>query len=166
MTTVERIAIARDFLLRETPLKADCGRLCGNACCLPDADGHGGMLLFPGEEAFYRPASEWAAITQSDWVVMGRPLLLLTCQGHCPRNERPLACRIFPLVPLWKEGKLCVSLDVRAWPLCPLMPHGMEGLSKGFIEKTSAAMSLLREDPLCRAYIIELSTHLDAYRRF
>ena len=34
-----------------TPLKSDCGALCGAACCQADEDGQGGMYLFPGEEA-------------------------------------------------------------------------------------------------------------------
>ena len=33
-----------------TPLKADCGKLCGKSCCKGD---DGGMYLFPGEEKVF-----------------------------------------------------------------------------------------------------------------
>ncbi len=39
---------AFDILGELTPLKADCGRLCGGACCKGDAQT--GMRLFPFEE--------------------------------------------------------------------------------------------------------------------
>ena len=37
-----------------TPLKSNCGKLCGAACCESDETGENGMLLFPYEEWFYR----------------------------------------------------------------------------------------------------------------
>lgn len=45
---------ARELLLSLTPLNHDCGMLCGQACCAPDEEGQGGMMLFPGESALYR----------------------------------------------------------------------------------------------------------------
>ena len=30
-----------------TPLKSNCGKLCGAACCESDETGENGMLLFP-----------------------------------------------------------------------------------------------------------------------
>ena len=55
----------RDVLLRayaiigdKTPMLTDCGLMCGAACCQPDEDGQGGMLLFPGEEGLYDPLPE------------------------------------------------------------------------------------------------------------
>ena len=45
---------ARGALADLTPLKRDCARLCGAACCQPDETGLNGMLLFPYEDAFYR----------------------------------------------------------------------------------------------------------------
>ena len=43
------VLTARALLSNLTPLKSDCGRLCGGACC--QGDDATGMLLFPGEEA-------------------------------------------------------------------------------------------------------------------
>jgi hypothetical protein len=166
MTAPERILAARALLQDITPLKADCGRRCGAACCQPDADGQGGMLLFPGEEALYDPVPPWATITESPIVIEGRPLLFLTCQGHCPREARPLACRIFPLTPAIQEGKPTVQLDVRAWPVCPLMPHGLNALSQPFVFAARAACELLCEEPTARAYIQWLTDTLTDYGRF
>ena len=55
MDALEAVIRARDLLSDVTPLKTDCGRICGGACCQPDEDGQGGMLLFPGEEGLYDP---------------------------------------------------------------------------------------------------------------
>ena len=47
MQPLEAVMEARKLLSQVTPLKRDCGRYCGGACCEPDEDGQGGMLLFP-----------------------------------------------------------------------------------------------------------------------
>lgn len=165
MPQTDTIHAARALLETVTPLQRDCGLACAAACCRPDADGQGGMLLFPGEEALYTPAPDWAAVTDSGIKALGRPLLFLTCDGHCPRSNRPLACRIFPLTPLAEEGGgVTVALDVRAWPVCPLMPHGVGGLSRTFVAAAAAASSLLWADEACRAYIRLLTERLSLYR--
>lgn len=164
MTNVDRIRAARAMLRAVTPLSGDCGRRCGGACCKPDEAGNGGMLLFPGEAALYRPAPPWARLEASDVAVMDRPLVMLTCQGECPRDERPLACRIFPLTPLVDaRGEVRVALDVRAWPICPLMAHGM-GLSRAFAAACLDAMRLVCQDAEALAYARVLTRLQDAYR--
>ncbi|MFZ5651668.1 MAG: hypothetical protein ACOY4I_12535 [Bacillota bacterium] len=40
-----------------TPLKHDCGRLCGKKCCSVQEEGKG-IYLFPGEESMYRAGGE------------------------------------------------------------------------------------------------------------
>ena len=64
----------------KTPLKKDCGLLCGGACC--KGDENTGMLLFPGEETTLN-------IIEKDGV------RLAVCEGKCKREERPLSCMIF-----------------------------------------------------------------------
>ena len=49
MSSLNTVLAARDLLRELTPLKTDCGRLCGGACC--EGDEETGMLLFPGEDA-------------------------------------------------------------------------------------------------------------------
>ena len=44
---------AREKLKELTPLKADCGRVCGARCCAPLEGEETGMLLFPGEAEAY-----------------------------------------------------------------------------------------------------------------
>ena len=144
---------ARARLLDPTPLARDCGRLCGAACCQTDEQGRGGMLLFPGEAALYEgrmPAG--FAIHPDDSVLPGGTLL--TCSGTCQREDRPLACRVFPLVMrLAEAGEPRLALDPRAWPICPLMPSGMAGLSSGFVEAAEDAARTLAQVPEFRAFL-------------
>jgi hypothetical protein len=44
---------ARELLADVTPLKTDCGKVCGAKCCRSLEDEETGMLLFPGEEEAY-----------------------------------------------------------------------------------------------------------------
>lgn len=160
------ILTARECLLDVTPLKGDCGRRCGAACCRPDEEGQGGMILFPGEETLYTPTPEWAVITESRFTVSGKPLSLLTCEGRCERGNRPLSCRIFPLTPVLGPEGVGVTLDVRAWPVCPLLAYGQKALSPVFIQAVRAAMDILWEDARCREYIIQLTELLKSYQTF
>ena len=166
MTHTDRIQAARNLLVNITPLKADCGKRCGAACCQPDESGQGGMLLFPGEEALYPDGPEWATITDSGLRAQDNPVYFFTCKGTCPREERPLSCRIFPLTPVVKDGALSIDLDVRAWPVCPLMTYGIQGFSREFTAAVHAAMHLLWEDDACRAYFHLLTEQLAAFQSF
>ena len=143
------LAGAREKLAAVTPLARDCGALCGAACCAPDEDGRGGMLLFPGEEAYYRTLPPGFRLAQT---AQG---LLLTCEGSCERETRPLACRVFPLMFVYEDGKADVRLDPRAWPLCPLMPSGMAGLRSAFVCAAREAAHLLCGSPETREFIME-----------
>lgn len=143
----EALAGAREKLAAVTPLTRDCGALCGARCCAPDEDGRGGMLLFPGEETYYKTLPRGFAITRA----AEGPLL--TCGGTCAREERPLACRVFPLMFALEGGVPGVRPDPRAWPLCPLMPSGMPGLLAGFVQAAREAAQLLCASPEHRAFI-------------
>lgn len=153
MDALER---ARELLRDVTPLKTDCGRLCGAACCQADTEGENGMLLFPGEEKYYENA-DWCRL-----IPCGSTKLLV-CSGHCPREHRPLACRMFPLVTL-PGGK--AALDVRAWPVCPLMPSGRRGLREDFLQAVKEAARLLSEDATQAAFLEELKAITDRYKTF
>jgi hypothetical protein len=148
---------ARELLLEVTPLKADCGRLCGAACCASAAGQDSGMLLYPDEAALYDPAPAWARVQPIDlaidWVIDSKPTPLLVCDGTCPRADRPLACRVFPLTARARGAGFAVELDPRAWAVCPLMPHGLAGLDPAFVAAARAAFALLWERPAYRAYL-------------
>ena len=141
----------------------DCGALCGAACCQPDADGQGGVHLFPGEEAQNDPLPEGFTLTADDGVMPG--MRLLTCVGSCRRDQRPLACRMFPLTPVLiaSEGKeqLRVRVDPRAFAVCPLSASGVRGMDAAF---GRAVLEAARTLCLCgehRAYIRALSAYFE-----
>ncbi len=150
---------ARDLLEGVTPLAFDCGRRCSAACC--QGGGEDGMLLFPGEERYYAGCS-WARIMEDR---LGKRLV---CRGMCQRENRPLACRIFPLVIRMsgqEEGRLKANIimDVRAWPVCPLMQSGKKGLKDAFVSAVrQVAKHLLQEDKH-RVFLSLLARELNGY---
>ena len=75
---------AREKLNSITPLKRDCGRVCGSRCCDSLEGEETGMLLFPGEDMLYRDREGWT-IRQTP----AGPMVI--CPGTCSREDRPLA---------------------------------------------------------------------------
>lgn len=143
---LRRLAAARSAVADVTPLVQDCGRLCRGACCQADESGENGMLLFPFEERLYRkPIHDFPfALKPDDTLCKGG--FRLVCQGHCPREHRPLACRIFPLrvqVSVDEQrGEPCVAaeIDPRAWALCPLPEAGgMRAMRAEFTDAVAEA---------------------------
>lgn len=153
MDALQAVAEARTLLENVTPLNGDCGRFCGGACCLPDEDGQGGMLLFPGEEALYREMPQGFAVSPDDSVVPGGRLI--TCAGTCERSARPLSCRLFPLLPV-PGGAV---MDQRGWPVCPLMEHGRRGLKNEFVQAVKAAGDILYACPEHAAFLAALHAY-------
>ncbi|MDD2561879.1 MAG: hypothetical protein PHG11_06095 [Eubacteriales bacterium] len=159
-TTFGALEKARALLSNPTPLHQDCGHLCGASCCRGEgAENRGGMLLYPGEETLYVPLPEGFAITRDTSVMPeGR---LLTCRGSCFREDRPLACRLFPLAVFLEEGgEPTLALDPRAWPVCPLMPSGMDGLSPEFVGAAAEAAQVLAGAPGTREFLIRQTAHI------
>ena len=145
-----------------TPTKGDCGKKCGAVCC-EDSDEGTGMYLYPGEERMLFPCPKWAEIEPSGFFYDGKEALILSCQGKCARALRPLACRIFPLVPYIKEGeRMKIIYDPRATAMCPLSP--ME-LTPAFIQNVTRAMHAVIKLREGRAFIEEQSRLIDEYVR-
>lgn len=140
-----------------TPLKGDCGALCGAACCAPDEDGQGAVQLFPGERALIG-AVGWARFEEADAGVT------LVCEGHCERAKRPLGCRIFPLTPVRRGGAWDVRLDRRAWAMCPLMGSGIMGLAPDFVEAAREAVRMLAADAEIEPFLRAWARRERAYR--
>ena len=144
---------ARGLLEDVTPLALDCGRFCAAACC--QGDDETGMLLFPGEETLYE-ACDFGEVMEAEYALAGRPARLFVCRGTCPRASRPLACRLFPLLPRLKDGAASVAMDHRAACVCPLHSSGVQGLSPAFVQAAQEAAEALLADPACRAWLQDL----------
>ena len=154
MSAPDAVLAARELLADVTPLKADCGRLCGGACC--QGDETTGMLLFPGEETLYKGCA-FARVIPADFSLGGRDALLLVCSGGCPRGERPLACRLFPLfLSFGADGRTHVRMDTRAGEVCPLCDYGLSALDPAFRDAARAAYDHLLRDEACAAYLRDL----------
>ena len=136
-----------------TPLRADCGLLCGGACCKGDETT--GMLLFPHEESVLSVKETEA----------GR---LAVCDGTCDRAQRPLACRIFPFFPTIDEkGRIFVEVDHRAARLCPMIAHSDELVfDPRFFRAVKRVGKLLAKDEECRAFLVRSTEEIDMYARF
>ena len=123
---------ARALLVEVTPLKRDCGRICGARCCASLEGEETGMLLFPGEEDLYEDMEGWRIVPA------GKELLLI-CPGECNRKDRPLACRMFPLLPITKDDDVDVRTDERSRAVCPLARQGRRGMDPAFVEAVREA---------------------------
>ena len=133
------VSAAREKLDRLTPLKKDCGRICGARCCRSLEGEETGMLLFPGEAEAYAGRTGWEVCSTA------RGDLLL-CPGACDRAERPLSCRLFPLLPLIGDGgKIRVVTDERARAVCPLARQGKTAMDPAFIEAVREAGEILAQ---------------------
>lgn len=151
MTQEQILIAAREELMRETPLRSDCGRLCGGACCQGDDDE--GMLLFPGEDLLCKKTHGDFHIRALDYAIGLTQAQLITCQGSCERDERPLACRLFPLLCRFRGERAVLVLDPRARMTCPLCDYGLSGLSSDFIAAAQRAIDLLMQDEACKAHL-------------
>ena len=143
----------------KTPMLNDCGLLCGAACCRPDADGQGGVHLFPGERALLADCG-WGRVCPATLAPM------LVCEGSCARERRPLGCRIFPLTPVrGKGGRWTVRMDARARAMCPLSSSGISGLDPAFVRAARDALRIVAEDPEGDAFLERWHALEEEYRK-
>lgn len=166
MTVLEAVIRSRELLDPLTPLKRDCGRLCAAACCQPDEDGQGGMLLFPGEAQLYSGSAY--ALSVDHAVLPG--MQLLTCSGTCKRSDRPLSCRMFPLTPIieMRDGHdvLRVLIDPRAFSVCPLCESGIRSMDPAFVSAVRECAKLLCRHEEHRAYFRALGAYFARLRNW
>ena len=147
---------AHELLRRETPLDADCGRLCGRACC--KGDGLTGMDLLPGEAELLAGAGFSILPSRGN---QGFPVLV--CGSRCERNTRPFACRIYPLYPLVTDGgkgpRVSVIYDPRAGNACPLAADKAR-LNRNFVTAVRRAAKYLLQDEETLAYMLAASSDI------
>lgn len=153
-----------------TPIPADCGKLCGKACCKGDDSG---MLLFPGEESVYELFEpEWAKIENTDMTYTHEgkeyPVKILFCNGDCDRFVRPLSCRIFPLTPyINKDDKLEIITDPRAKGICKLAKLlDLEEYDEEFVKNIKRTFNLLLKNKRVLSFMKMYSEYIDDYKRF
>lgn len=152
-----------------TPIPADCGKLCSNACCRGD---DAGMLLFPGEQEVYKLLNpDWIALEKSGFSYKYKEksyhLPLALCSGRCDRYQRPLACRIFPLTPVLENDSLCIITDPRAYPVCPLSSAmRLDDFDRRFVKKVYRAFSLLLRNEQFAAFMKAYSDYINEFRKF
>ncbi|MDF9408624.1 hypothetical protein L7E55_09690 [Pelotomaculum isophthalicicum JI] len=142
-----------------TPLAVNCGLLCGSACCTEWEQG-AGIYLLPGEEGMFSGLEEWLVREERSTGEYG---VIIRCNGTCPRERRPFACRTFPVTPyLSPEGKLELRLDEAAVLLCPLVKAGdIRILEKRFLMRTRLAWEELLREPQIRKNIEWKSRQVD-----
>lgn len=153
-----------------TPIPADCGRLCGRACCQGTDCG---MYLFPGEKkVFDLLEPDWVRIADTDFEYtynnQKKTLSIAFCSGRCDRFQRPLACRIFPLTPhLGTDGRLEIIQDPRARAVCPLSRGlALDEYDSRFVRNIYKAFSLLMKNREFQAFMPVYSAYLDDFQKF
>lgn len=143
-----------------TPLKEDCGLVCGGACCRCDETGETlGMRLFPAEPC---------RLNNAQVLPTENGERLVVCGGRCCREERPLSCRIFPLFPyVTPQGTIKAVYDPRAFRVCPLIQHAAHvPLRREFVRSVRKAGRLLMRDAACRAFLQAQSREIDEFNAF
>ena len=166
MDALSSVLEAREILKNITPLKRDCGKCCGAACCDCDEDGQGGMVLFPGEEKLYEELPGGMEIVPYDDILPGMKLLI--CDGICARDMRPLSCMLFPLTPVVVKTQtgtgMKVIVDPRAFSVCPLCEGGARGMDPDFVDAVRRAGKVLCKNEQNRAYLTALNQYFERLR--
>ena len=143
-----------------TPVDFDCWKLCGEVCCVYDADEtHTEELvlyLLPGEELMYEDSPDFE-LYYMDSSEIRYPhswkdnIYLVKCKNppRCDRSIRPIQCRTFPLVPhISKNGEFHLVLDETEFPYeCPIIRDHIK-LNEDFINVTYEIWKMLISNPL------------------
>lgn len=169
---LKTLKAARDKVKDVTPFKGDCGRLCGAACCRPDETGENGMLLMPFEDRLYQKPIDGFPFHLVDDDTLFKGGKRLVCEGVCPREHRPFACRIFPLrirVDIEEDSQtilVTAEIDPRSWAVCPLPEEGgLRAMRKDFVEAVEDAGKLLSGNVYMLEALLNEQRMIDEMRR-
>lgn len=147
-------------IMSATPLITNCGRHCSCICC-SETDVGEGMYLYPLEEVMFGEDTPFAKISPCDFKAGGRNVAFMTCDGRCQRERRPLACRIFPLVPyIDPMGEMKIIFDPRAVGFCPL-EH--KNITRKFKKQVSIVANMLLKVSETRDFLIAQSRLIDDF---
>ncbi len=149
-----------NLLDKISPVNFDCGKLCGEVCCVYDIENKDSdelvLYLLPGEELMYGEDNSFE-LYHLDSKEIKYPhswkdnIYLVKCINppKCNRSIRPIQCRTFPLIPhLSKNGEFHLIFDESEFPYeCPLI-HDNIDLNSEFIEITYFVWTVLICNPL------------------
>ncbi len=145
-----------------TPLKYDCGTLCGALCCHDNGtEGETlGMWLLPYERELLEALTSEDKNTGFTYGKAEDGTETVFCEGVCERRFRPFACRIYPFYPHFakkEDGrtKIEVRVDPRARFSCPIaMSDSYLRPSIEFVWSVkSAVRELLKDDDIAKDLI-------------
>lgn len=154
--SIERIYAMLDEV---SPLDYDCGKLCGEVCCLYEEDDIKNkdlvLYLLPGEELMYEDSDEFDLYYISSKELdyphsWDDDVFMVECKNppRCDRSIRPIQCRTFPLIPHIIKGHLHLILDENEFPYeCPIIRDKLE-LNEDFINVTYKVWKMLISNPM------------------
>ena len=154
---------AYELLHSVTPLKFNCGILCGAKCCKKgstNSTDNPGMLLLPDEEKMLRNSS-FVLKKCHDGTI-------LICDGKCNRDMRPFSCRIFPFYArISSDERISLRVDPRAFNICPvaLKKKGARH-SVHFHRNATRAIRILMKDNDFKRELIKTSEFCDGLYSF
>lgn len=143
--------------------KKDSDRLSFVDSCRSTVNGNNRLSLTDSVQ-FDSKDSNWFNIIDSNISLSnGYKIKYLTCSGHCPREYRPLSCRIFPVIPYINElGRMEFRLDLRSLRTCPIAYKSDEyTIDESFIENLYLAFPPLLKDKQVVEFIEILSHQYD-----
>lgn len=147
-------------LNRVSPVDYDCGRLCGEICCVYDDETYANddliLYLLPGEEMIYEN-NEYFELKHFKISEINYPhswkdgVYTVKCKNppNCIRKIRPIQCRTFPLIPhISKDNHFYLIFDDSQYPYkCPLISDDIK-LNDDFIDETYKTWRLLLQNHL------------------
>ena len=150
---------------RVTPVDFDCGKLCGEICCVFDSEEYPNdelaLFLMPGEELMYEDSDEFD-LYYIDAKELDFPhswkgyVCLVKCKNppRCDRSIRPIQCRTFPLVPhISKDGEFHLVLDATEFPYeCPIVENHIP-FREDFLLETFDVWKALIKNPLVYDFV-------------
>ncbi len=149
-----------DELDKVSPVDFDCGKLCGEVCCVYDEEDYRNedlaLYLIPGEELMYEDSDSFELYCLNPKEVKypyswKDSVYLVKCKNppKCDRDIRPIQCRTFPLIPhITKKGDFHLIFDESEFPYkCPII-HDDIRLNDDFITVTYNIWCILITNPL------------------
>ena len=146
-----------------TPLSKDCGVLCDKACC-KEEDEPAGMFVFPFEEELLEKVDFGYLEESNSQYGEDKTAKIFYCTKPCNRSERPLSCRIFPLTPYRKNGRIKLIMNPAAKKMCPLARSLQPSqLEEAFEENVMRAMNRIQKLKVGDDYIDMLTEIADQF---